>query len=127
VFVTTHYMDEAEHCDRIAIMNDGQIAVIDTPEALKSSIGHDRVQIRTSDDAQAIISLRERFALDAAMHEGMVTFAVPGGATFVPRLFAELGVTIETVTVTRPSLDDVFMTYTGTTISDAEKPKAGVR
>ncbi len=126
VFVTTHYMDEAEHCDRIAIMNDGQIAVIDTPEALKSSIGHDRVHIRTSDDAQAIHNLRERFALDAAVHEGMVTFAVPAGARFVPRLFAGLGVAIETVTVTRPSLDDVFLTYTGTTIGDAEKPKAGV-
>jgi ABC-2 type transport system ATP-binding protein len=130
VFVTTHYMDEAEHCDRIAIMNDGQIVVIDTPEALKSSIGHDRVQIRTSDDARAILNLRERFDLEAAVREdreNMVTFAVPAGAQFVPRLFADLGVPIETVTVTRPSLDDVFMTYTGTTISDAERPKAGVR
>ena len=85
------------------------------------------MQIRTSDDARAIVNLRERFDLEAAVREDMVTFAVPAGAQFVPRLFADLGVPIETVTVTRPSLDDVFMTYTGTTISDAEKPKAGVR
>jgi ABC-2 type transport system ATP-binding protein len=120
VFVTTHYMDEAEHCDRIAIMNEGQIAVIDTPEALKSGIGADRVQIRTSDDEAAIVALQRVFGIEAAMHEGAVTFAVPGGAQFVPRLFSKLDVAIETVTVTRPSLDDVFMTYTGTTIRDAE-------
>jgi ABC-2 type transport system ATP-binding protein len=120
VFVTTHYMDEAEHCDRIAIMNEGELAVIDTPEALKSGVGADRVQIRTADDDAAIAGLARVFGIDAAVHEGAVTFAVPGGAHFVPRLFNELDVAIETVTVTRPSLDDVFMTYTGTTIRDAE-------
>jgi ABC-2 type transport system ATP-binding protein len=127
VFVTTHYMDEAEHCDRIAIMNDGQLAVIDSPDALKSSIGEDRVQFRTDDDERAITEVRDHFGLEAAMHNGALTIQVPGGAEFVPRLFAELSTPITTVTVTRPSLDDVFMTYTGTTISDAEKPKAGTR
>jgi ABC-2 type transport system ATP-binding protein len=125
VFVTTHYMDEAENCDRIAIMNEGEIAVIDTPEALKSGIGADRVQIRTSDDDAAIAQLQQIFGLEAAVHEGAVTFAVPGGAQFVPRLFSKLDVAIEMVTVTRPSLDDVFMTYTGTTIRDAEARSAG--
>jgi ABC-2 type transport system ATP-binding protein len=121
VFVTTHYMDEAEHCDRIAIMNNGGIVVTDTPEALRGSVGADRVQIRTDDDHAAIGSLRERFGLAAAIHDGMVTFLVPGGAAFVPRLFAELGVGIGTVTVTRPSLDDVFLAYTGRTISGNEQ------
>ena len=125
VFVTTHYMDEAEHCDRIAIMNEGEIAVIDTPEALKSGVGADRVQIRTVDDDAAISRLAEVFGIEAAIHEDAVTFAVPGGGEFVPRLFNELQVPIETVTVTRPSLDDVFMTYTGTTIRDAEARSAG--
>ena len=127
VFVTTHYMDEAEHCDRIAIMNDGQIAIIDSPDALKSSIGKDRVQFRSDDDELAITRLREHFGLEAGMHEELVTVGVTDGAGFIPRLFADLGVPITTVTVTRPSLDDVFMTYTGTTISDAERPKAGTR
>jgi ABC-2 type transport system ATP-binding protein len=127
VFTTTHYMDEAEHCDRIAIMNEGQLAVIDSPDALKSSIGKDRVQFRTDDDERAITDVREKFGLEAAMHNGALTVQVAGGAEFVPRLFAALSVPITTVTVTRPSLDDVFMTYTGTTISDAERPKAGLR
>ncbi|MGH3678738.1 MAG: ATP-binding cassette domain-containing protein [Natronosporangium sp.] len=120
VFVTTHYMEEAEHCDRIAIIDNGQIAVTGTPEALKARIGADRVQIRTDDDPTAIVRLRDRLGVQAAMHEGMVTFSVPGGAEFVPKLFAELGLGIGTVTVTRPSLDDVFMAFTGRTIRDAE-------
>jgi ABC-2 type transport system ATP-binding protein len=120
VFVTTHYMDEAEHCDRIAIINEGEIVAMDTPAALKSGIGKDRVQITTDDDQRAIAELRDRFGLEAAVHEGAVTFAVAEGAAFVPRLFAGIDVPVHSVTVTRPSLDDVFLNYTGTTIRDAE-------
>ncbi len=120
IFLTTHYMDEAEHCDRIAIIDHGKIVAIDTPQALKASIGKDRVQIQTADDAAAIAALRDRFDIEAAMHEGAVTFSVASGEVFVPRLFAELSVPIRSVSVSRPSLDDVFMSYTGSTIRDAE-------
>jgi ABC-2 type transport system ATP-binding protein len=126
VFVTTHYMDEAEHCDRIAIMDHGEIVVEDTPEALKSSVGTDRIALRTDDDELAIARVRERLGMDAGMHEGQVTLAVPEGAQVVARLFTELDVGIRSVTVTRPSLDDVFMTYTGRTIRDSEGPQASV-
>jgi ABC-2 type transport system ATP-binding protein len=124
VFLTTHYMEEAEYCDRIAIIDNGEIVAVDTPEALKAAIGADRVQIVTSDDTAAVAQLSERLDVEAAMHDGMVTFSVPGGAAFVPRLFQALSVEINTVTVTRPSLDDVFMTYTGRTIRDAEQGNA---
>ena len=120
IFLTTHYMDEAEHCDRIAIIDHGKIVAIDTPEALKASIGKDRVQIRTADDGAAIKELAAAFGLDAAMREGAVTFSVAAGEQFVPRLFREFSVPIQSVSVSRPSLDDVFMSYTGKTIRDAE-------
>jgi ABC-2 type transport system ATP-binding protein len=120
IFLTTHYMDEAEYCDRIAIMDHGQIVVLDTPEALKAAVGEDRVQISTVDDEGAIAALQARFAITARFAEGQVTFSVPAGEEFVPRLFAELGVAIRSVSVSRPSLDDVFMSHTGTTIRDAE-------
>ena len=120
IFLTTHYMDEAENCDRIAIIDHGEIVAIDTPEALKASIGEDRVQIHTTDDEAAIAALADTFGLEAAMHEGAVTFSVASGEQFVPRLFAEFAVPIQSVSVSRPSLDDVFMSYTGTTIRDAE-------
>jgi ABC-2 type transport system ATP-binding protein len=120
IFLTTHYMDEAENCDRIAIIDHGKIVAIDTPEALKASVGKDRVQIQTADDDRAIAALADAFGIQAAMHEGAVTFSVASGEQFVPRLFAELPVPIRSVSVSRPSLDDVFMSYTGTTIRDAE-------
>ena len=120
IFLTTHYMDEAEHCDRIAIIDHGQIVAIETPEALKASVGKDRVQISTADDQAAIRALDEVFGIDAAMHENLVTFSVESGELFVPQLFARLPVAIRSVSVSRPSLDDVFMSYTGKTIRDAE-------
>jgi ABC-2 type transport system ATP-binding protein len=121
IFMTTHYMDEAEFCDRIAIMDQGEIVVLDTPEALKAQVGADRVRIQTDDDEAAIAALAEGFGLEATMSEGAVTFFVGSGEEFVPRLFAELGVAIRSVSVSRPTLDDVFMSHTGTTIRDAEE------
>jgi ABC-2 type transport system ATP-binding protein len=121
IFMTTHYMDEAEFCDRIAIMDQGEIVALDTPEVLKAQVGADRIRIQTQDDEAAIAALGERFGLEARIAEGAVTFFVPSGEEFVPRLFAELGVPIKSVSVSRPTLDDVFMSYTGTTIRDAEE------
>ena len=120
IFMTTHYMDEAEYCDRIAIMDHGRIIALNTPEALKASVGDDRVQIHTDDDDAAIAALESTFGLPAAMSDGAVTFRVPKGEKFVPRLFAEFPMQINSVNVSRPSLDDVFMSYTGSTIRDAE-------
>jgi len=124
IFLTTHYMDEAEYCDRIAIMDKGVIVVLDTPDALKASVGHDRVTLQTDDDAAAIAALAEHFEIAAKVSEGAISFGVAEGEHFVPRLFAELGVPIRSVSVSRPSLDDVFMSYTGTTIRDAEASAA---
>ena len=120
IFLTTHYMDEAENCDRIAIIDHGRIVAIDTPAALKASVGQDRVQIHTADDQAATAALADTFGIAAAMHDGAVTFSVASGEQFVPRLFADLRVPIQSVSVSRPSLDDVFMSYTGKTIRDAE-------
>jgi ABC-2 type transport system ATP-binding protein len=120
MFLTTHYMDEAEVADRIAIMDAGRIVALDTPDALKASVGKDRVSVRTEDDTATIIALKERFGLEASLSEGEVTFYVADGEEFVPRLFAELGIPITAVSVARPTLDDVFMAYTGRTIRDAE-------
>ena len=120
IFLTTHYMDEAEYCDRIAIMDSGRIIALDTPEALKESVGDDRVQIDTENQPAAIAELADRFGITAAVSEGTVTFRVKQGEQFVPRLFTEFSQPIRAVNVARPSLDDVFMSYTGSTIRDAE-------
>lgn len=119
IFVTTHYMDEADHCDRIAIMDAGQIVAIDSPSALKAQVGQDTVLIGTSDDASALSLLKAEFDIDAKIDDGLVRFAVPDGEQFVPKLF-ETALEIKSVSVSKPSLDDVFMAFTGSTIRDAE-------
>jgi ABC-2 type transport system ATP-binding protein len=120
IFLTTHYMDEAELCDRIAIMDTGRIIALGTPDELKASVGTDTVQIATADDDAAAAALAERFGLESTRRDGRLAFSVADGEAFVPRLFDGLGVAISSVSVARPSLDDVFMSYTGRTIREAE-------
>jgi ABC-2 type transport system ATP-binding protein len=120
IFLTTHYMDEAEYCDRIAIIDHGKIVALGSPADLKDKVGKDRVQIATADDDAAIASLQQKFSITAAKREGFVMFGVDHGEQFLPKLFAELGVPIRSVQVARPTLDDVFLAYTGSTIRDAE-------
>jgi ABC-2 type transport system ATP-binding protein len=121
IFMTTHYMDEAEWCDRIAIMDHGEIVALDSPEALKAGVGQDRITIHIDDDEAAIAALGRQFGVEAQVREGAVVFGVPSGEQFVPRLFAEFELPIRSVSVSRPTLDDVFMSYTGSTIRDAEE------
>ena len=113
LFLTTHYLDEAERCDRIAIIDDGRIITQGTPAELKSVLGADRVQLRTGADATAAAMLRERFGLTATLGPHGLSVQAEDGARLVPRLCAGLDVPIHEVTVTRPSLDDVFLHHTG--------------
>jgi ABC-2 type transport system ATP-binding protein len=124
IFMTTHYMDEAEWCDRIAIMDHGEIVALDSPDALKAGVGTDRVTIHTDDNDAAIAALGRQFGVEAKMVEGAVVFGVAAGEEFVPRLFAEFEMPIRSVSVSRPTLDDVFMSYTGSTIRDAEEDQS---
>jgi ABC-2 type transport system ATP-binding protein len=127
IFMTTHYMDEAEWCDRIAIMDQGEIVALDSPETLKAGVGTDRITIQTDDNDVAMLALRERFGVEPQILEGAVSFGVAGGEQFVPRLFAELDLPIRAVSVSRPTLDDVFMSFTGSTIRDAEEDPTKMR
>jgi len=120
IFLTTHYMDEAEHCDRIAIMDAGQIVALDTPQNLKAAIGTDRVRIDTDAAAAAVEAIRREFGIEARPTATGLELNVKDGERFVPRLLAGVGVGVSSVSVTRPTLDDVFMAYTGRTIRDAE-------
>ena len=118
VFLTTHYMDEAERCDRIAIIDGGRIIALGTPEELRQRVGLDIVRIRTSDDATAMARLRQCFRLDPTLDETGLRMSVPDAATFLPQVFANLAVAISSVNVFRPSLDDVFMSFTGRAIRE---------
>jgi ABC-2 type transport system ATP-binding protein len=120
IFMTTHYMDEAEFCDRIAIIDHGTIVAQGTPDELKSMVGGDVVTLTTDDDERAAAEIRERFELEPVRSGDGLRLEVADGAAFVPRLVRELGVPVRTVAVRRPSLDDVFLKLTGRAIRDEE-------
>jgi ABC-2 type transport system ATP-binding protein len=125
LFLTTHYLDEAEQCDRIAIIDDGRIVAQGTPEELKAVVGADRIDLRTGDDVAAAEAVRSRFGLPAQIGPGGVQVSAEDGARLVPRLCAELDVPVFEVTVTRPSLDDVFLHHTGRRIRDGGRRVGG--
>jgi ABC-2 type transport system ATP-binding protein len=120
LFMTTHYMDEAEYCDRIAIIDHGQIVALDTPDNLKAMVGGDVVTLRTSDNALAAREVRERWGLEAEVHGAELRFEVPRGDEFVPELVRGLTPRVEAISVNRPTLDDVFMKLTGRAIREQE-------
>jgi ABC-2 type transport system ATP-binding protein len=122
VFLTTHQLEEAERCDRIAIIDDGEKVAEGTPADLKAIVGADLVVLRTADDEAAARALRAEYAIEATTGPGGVRLRVPDGPAFVPRLCASLAVPVHAVTVTPPSLDDVFLYYTGRSIREAGAP-----
>jgi ABC-2 type transport system ATP-binding protein len=115
IFMTTHYMDEAEYCERIAVIDHGHVVALGSPDQLKEMVGGDVVTVSTGDDAAAVAELAEAVAA-----EGALRVEVPDGAEFVPRMIRTLSVPVRTVTIRRPSLDDVFLKLTGRAIREGE-------
>ncbi|MCO5996736.1 ATP-binding cassette domain-containing protein [Actinoallomurus rhizosphaericola] len=118
LFLTTHYLDEADQCDRIAIIDEGRIVAEGAPDALKSVLGTDRIHLRTADDVAAARLLHERLGLDAATGPSGLSLRVTDSTRVLRRLFTELDVFIYEAKVVRPTLDDVFLHHTGHRIRD---------
>ena len=113
IFMTTHYMDEAEFCDRIAIIDQGRIVALGTPTELKGKIGGDVITLQVSDVPAAAREVEQRFGIAPLSANGTLRIEVPDGASFLPRLVRELPMRIDSVSLSRPSLDDVFLKLTG--------------
>jgi ABC-2 type transport system ATP-binding protein len=117
IFLTTHYMDEAEYAERIAIIDRGVIIALDTPDVLKASVGTDTVALETSDDESALSSLR-RAGYTVERTEGGLTAFVADEEAAVGPIVAAAGVPVRTVRAHRPTLDDVFLHFTGREIRE---------
>jgi ABC-2 type transport system ATP-binding protein len=128
LFLTTHYMDEAEICDRIAIIDHGQIVALDTPDRLKAMVGGDVVTLCASDTGRAaavIASLGESAQQTA---EGL-RVEVAHGDRFIPEVLRALEeqsppVDVTSVNLRRPTLEDVFVKLTGRAIREEEATAA---
>jgi ABC-2 type transport system ATP-binding protein len=113
ILVTTHLMDEAEHCDRLAIMDGGTLAACDTPAALKSRIGADVITLSTDDPATLATAVRERFGVDAEQIDSTVRIERERGHEFIPQLVEAFVGRIRSVSLGKPTLEDVFIHVTG--------------
>ncbi len=113
IFMTTHYMEEAEHCHRIAIIDHGRIVILDTPENLKKSVGGDLITIHTSFIEEVKCFIGEKFGLPAKESGEYIQVEVVGGESFIPSLAAGLDGRIHSISLHKPTLDDVFLKLTG--------------
>jgi len=120
IFMTTHYMEEAEYCDRIAIIDHGRIQAVGTPSELKARVGGDVVIITTRDDEAAAGEIARIAGSPPMSVDGALHVEVPDAASFVPRLVRESTVEVTSVAFHRPSLDDVFLKLTGRAIRQQE-------
>jgi ABC-2 type transport system ATP-binding protein len=120
IFMTTHYMDEAENCDRIAIIDEGKIVALDTPDNLKDSLGGDVVILEVEEPEKAIHELEEKYSLSPQLQDKTINFSVPHGETFLPEFMRSFQSKLVSVNVHRPTLDDVFLKLTGRAIRDQE-------
>ena len=120
IFMTTHYMDEAENADRIAIIDHGRIVVLDTPTALKQQTGGDIIELKTTNDELALVELKQRYQIDARKDNRGLSFEIANGDQFIPVLVGGLSVKISSISLHRPTLDDVFLKLTGRQLRDQE-------
>ena len=118
IFLTTHYMDEAEHCDRIAVIDHGQIVAIDTPDKLKDAVGGDLVTMSVENNDAASEVLQRDFELTPRVEDGTLSFHVPRGEEFLPDFVKRFPMPLKSIGVRRPTLEDVFINLTGRAIRD---------
>lgn len=114
VLVTTHLMEEAERCDRLAIMNEGNLVALGTPEELKSEIGGDVIMLDAARDASLLADhIRARFHVEATAMGNQVRIEQEGGHRFVPDVVEAFPGEIQAISVSKPALEDVFIRRTG--------------
>jgi ABC-2 type transport system ATP-binding protein len=118
IFLTTHYMDEAENADRIAIMDYGKIVALDTPNRLKHIVGKDIISVGTDDNDKAAEEIRRRYQIEVRQDGNELVFEVAKGENFLPDFIREFGSRVLSIGLRHPSLDDVFLKLTGREIRE---------
>jgi ABC-2 type transport system ATP-binding protein len=113
VLITTHLMEEAERCDRLAILNEGKVVALGTPDELKHEIGGDVISFDSKDPASLAQRIRDQFGLDAQVLQQKVRVERENGHRFVTDVVEAFPGQIEAVSVSKPTLEDVFIHRTG--------------
>ena len=120
VFMTTHYMEEAEVCDKIAIIDNGKIISMGSPDELKRTVGGDVVYVKTTDNANAKQEIERLFGLNVSEKQDEIYMTCTMGDTCIPEMIRTIGEKVISVRLQRPTLNDVFLKLTGKAIREQE-------
>lgn len=120
IFMTTHYLDEAENCDRIAVIDFGKIIALDTPAGLKKILPEETIFLKTADDEKAKMEIEKNYKLRVNYTSNLrnngnqgIFFSVENAEEFIPGLIKNLSVPVKSISLKKPSLDDIFLKLTG--------------
>lgn len=113
VLLTTHFMEEGDGCDRLALLDEGHLVGEGSPESLKSEIGGEVVQVQVAQPESFIAELEEKLGVQASLLDGQIRYEHPQAHLSVARLAEAFPGRIEAVRVARPTLEDVFVRRTG--------------
>jgi ABC-2 type transport system ATP-binding protein len=119
VLLTTHYMEEAERCDRVAIMHAGRVVQVDTPEQLKAAVGGDVIVIHPHDAEDLQAKIKARFACEPVSVDGTLRLERPRGHEFLRELVDAFPEEVRSVSFGKPTLEDAFIHLTGDRFWDA--------
>jgi ABC-2 type transport system ATP-binding protein len=125
ILVTTHLLEEAEECDRLAILDRGRLVALDTPVALKAAIRGDVISLESAEPQALADAIRDRFGAEGTVVDGTVRIERPDGAALVPRLAEAFPGSIRSITVGKPTLEDVFVQRTGHRFHEVPAERAG--
>jgi ABC-2 type transport system ATP-binding protein len=135
IIVTTHLMEEAERCDRLAILSEGRLVALGTPESLTREIGGDVILLEARDPQSLAVQIRERFRVDTSVLDKHVRLEIENGHRFVPDVVEAFPGEIQSLSMSKPTLEDVFIHRTGhrfwneeaEAAAAAEKAKKGTK
>jgi ABC-2 type transport system ATP-binding protein len=113
IVLTTHLLEEAEKADRIAILSEGKLVALDTPQALRATVGGDSITIATNQPEELAAAMIAKFSLQARVIEGAVRFEAPNGQEWIAKIVDAFPTQIESITLGKPTLEDVFIARTG--------------
>lgn len=122
VLLTTHLLEEADKCDRLAILDRGRLIAAGTPAELKSRIGGDIVSLGSADLDGVAAGVEQHLGIKPQILQGQVRFEHPQGPEIVAQLMRRLPATVDSVSVSRPTLEDVFIRLTGHSFGDSQPP-----
>lgn len=130
IVLTTHLLEEADRADRIGILHQGRLVALDAPDALRATVGGDSITIRAANPAALVSAIDAQFGVAAQVLDGSVRLEQPDGHQWIARLVEAFGDQIESITLGKPTLEDVFIDRTGhrfwQTASETAEP-AGAR